>query len=248
MAFMFPLFLLEAWRVTGLEVAGPIPVTCTAWLFRRLAPFAAVAIAAPRSPTTWPASTSRPSSATPTSTCASRRRSRPTACSVPLSGPQPRRRADPAARAARHGPCVQISGHGLALWVTTPVSCCSGLASASADPPGPVDHRRRWSPPSLFYQNSGWLQFGYRFGLDYTAVPGPAARHRRPPLGWGVRDADRDRHRGEPVRRDHLRSRLASTTAPTARDAYDVVVGTSAGRSDGRALFATPPSCGLGDV
>ena len=23
--------------------------------------------------------------------------------------------------------------------------------------------------PTLFYQNSGWFQFGYRFSLDYTA-------------------------------------------------------------------------------
>lgn len=66
---------------------------------------------------------------------------------------------------------VQVSGHGLALWVTTPAYLWLLLA-------------RRWSTlarssllcallvalPSLFYQNTGWLQFGYRFSNDYAPL------------------------------------------------------------------------------
>ena len=39
----------------------------------------------------------------------------------------------------------------------------------------PVLHRPLWitiacvAVPSLLYQNSGWVQFGYRFSLDYMA-------------------------------------------------------------------------------
>ena len=40
---------------------------------------------------------------------------------------------------------------------------------------GPL-HRTLWlcvaavALPSLLYQNSGWVQFGYRFSLDYVAL------------------------------------------------------------------------------
>jgi hypothetical protein len=84
---------------------------------------------------------------------------------------------------ARGGP-VQINGHGLALWVTTPMYLWLLLA-------------RRWSGlarallatavlvalPTLFYQNTGWVQFGYRFSNDYApllfmllAIVGPPLR------------------------------------------------------------------------
>ncbi len=67
---------------------------------------------------------------------------------------------------------VRIGGHGLALWVTTPalllvlfpknkldagmktLALCAALICL-------------WN---LSYQNSGWLQFGYRFALDYMAA------------------------------------------------------------------------------
>lgn len=68
---------------------------------------------------------------------------------------------------ARSG--IQISGHGLALWVTTPVFLL--LLWPHARPP---IHRSLWitvalvALPTFFYQNSGWVQFGYRFSLDYT--------------------------------------------------------------------------------
>lgn len=63
----------------------------------------------------------------------------------------------------------QINAHGLALWVTTPLYLW-------------LLWPRRWTRlhlpllltalavaiPSLLYQNSGWVQFGYRFSLDYA--------------------------------------------------------------------------------
>lgn len=65
-------------------------------------------------------------------------------------------------------PHVQISGHGLALWVTTPILLF--VLWPRAKPPV---HRALWlttlfvALPSLLYMNSGWFQFGYRFSLDY---------------------------------------------------------------------------------
>lgn len=65
-------------------------------------------------------------------------------------------------------PWIQIGGHGLALWVTTPL-----LLYIVWPREKPPIHRALWitvacvALPSLFYQNSGWVQFGYRFSLDY---------------------------------------------------------------------------------
>jgi hypothetical protein len=65
-------------------------------------------------------------------------------------------------------PWIQIGGHGLAMWVTTPV-----LLFVLWPREKPPIHRALWitvacvALPSLFYQNSGWVQFGYRFSLDY---------------------------------------------------------------------------------
>jgi hypothetical protein len=68
-------------------------------------------------------------------------------------------------------PYVQISGHGLALWLTTPVLVFLVW------PRGRHPLRRAlWlsvlvvALPSLLYQNSGWFQFGYRFSLDYMVL------------------------------------------------------------------------------
>jgi hypothetical protein len=82
------------------------------------------------------------------------------------------------------GGALQINAHGLALWVTTPMYLWLFLA-------------KHWSPlaraflltallvalPTLFYQNTGWVQFGYRFSNDYApllfvllALVGPALR------------------------------------------------------------------------
>jgi hypothetical protein len=65
-------------------------------------------------------------------------------------------------------PYLQISGHGLALWVTTPL-----LVLLLWPRERPALHRALWitvaavALPSFVYQNSGWVQFGYRFSLDY---------------------------------------------------------------------------------
>ena len=68
-----------------------------------------------------------------------------------------------------HVPHYVISGHGLALWFTTPVyfwllrpknaSWVWGAALAAAAGPMAMN---------LLYQNSGWSQFGYRFSNDYA--------------------------------------------------------------------------------
>jgi hypothetical protein len=68
-----------------------------------------------------------------------------------------------------HVPHYVISGHGLALWFTTPfyfwllrpknTSWVWGAALAAAVGPMAMN---------LLYQNSGWSQFGYRFSNDYA--------------------------------------------------------------------------------
>jgi hypothetical protein len=68
-------------------------------------------------------------------------------------------------------PFVSISGHGLAIWFTTPLLFLLLWPKHR----GPL-HRPLWitvacvALPSLLYQNSGWLQFGYRFSLDYMVL------------------------------------------------------------------------------
>jgi len=65
-------------------------------------------------------------------------------------------------------PYVQVSGHGLAMWVTTPV-----LVLLLWPREKNALHRTLWITVgcvaiwSLLYMNSGWFQFGYRFSLDY---------------------------------------------------------------------------------
>ncbi len=65
-------------------------------------------------------------------------------------------------------PWIQIGGHGLALWFTTPL-----LVYVLWPRDKPAIHRALWltialvAVPVLLYQNSGWVQFGYRFSLDY---------------------------------------------------------------------------------
>lgn len=71
-------------------------------------------------------------------------------------------------RIVRGSPWVQVSWHGLAIWVTTPVI----LWVLWPREKGRL-HLPLWvttacvAVPDLFYQNSGWVQFGYRFALDY---------------------------------------------------------------------------------
>jgi hypothetical protein len=63
----------------------------------------------------------------------------------------------------------QVNGHGLALWVTTPLYFWLLWPCRKS----PL-HLPLWltvaavALPSLLYQNTGWLQFGYRFSNDYA--------------------------------------------------------------------------------
>lgn len=65
-------------------------------------------------------------------------------------------------------PWISISGHGLAMWVTTPAL----LLLIWPRVKGSL-HLVLWlttlfvALPPLLYMNSGWFQFGYRFSLDY---------------------------------------------------------------------------------
>ena len=69
----------------------------------------------------------------------------------------------------RTAPHFQINTHGLALWVTTPIYLwliwprrVTFLWKSLAISAAPV------VLANLAYQNSGWLQFGYRFSNDYS--------------------------------------------------------------------------------
>src|SRR5690606_30209199 len=67
------------------------------------------------------------------------------------------------------GPPFRVNAHGLALWVTTPLYLwllwprrrhllwLALLVTALAV-----------ALPTLFYQNTGWVQFGQRFSNDYA--------------------------------------------------------------------------------
>ncbi len=63
----------------------------------------------------------------------------------------------------------QINQHGLALWLTTPLYLWLIWPQRAAPP-----QRALWltvlcvALPTLLYQNTGWLQFGYRFSNDYA--------------------------------------------------------------------------------
>ncbi len=63
----------------------------------------------------------------------------------------------------------RINVHGLALWFTTPMYLWLLWPKVK-----PAIHWSLWvtvglvAVPTLFYQNSGWAQFGYRFSNDYA--------------------------------------------------------------------------------
>jgi hypothetical protein len=68
-------------------------------------------------------------------------------------------------------PFVKVSWHGMSLLLTTPALAYLLWPKNK----GPL-HRPLWATvaavaiPSFLYQNSGWVQFGYRFSLDYTPM------------------------------------------------------------------------------
>jgi hypothetical protein len=71
----------------------------------------------------------------------------------------------------REAPYIQISAHGLSLFFTTPAYFYL-LWPKQKD----KFSLSLWLSvlfcliPSLLYQNTGWVQFGYRFSLDYTVL------------------------------------------------------------------------------
>ncbi len=85
---------------------------------------------------------------------------------------------------------LRINAHGLALWVTTPVylyllwpkSMRPGFATL-------LITAACVAVPGLFYQNTGWMQFGYRFSNDYAIFLfcALALTGRRPgPIFWAL--------------------------------------------------------------
>jgi len=95
----------------------------------------------------------------------------------------------------KQSPWFQINTHGLALWFTTPLYLCLFWPRKTS----PVFRALVLATVPivimlLLYQNSGWLQFGYRFSNDYAvflfamlAIAGPRFG---PPLyalaAWGI--------------------------------------------------------------
>jgi hypothetical protein len=64
---------------------------------------------------------------------------------------------------------LRIDAHGLALWVTTPLYLwCLWPKIARSPHFALVATALAVAVPTLFYQNSGWVQFGYRFSNDYA--------------------------------------------------------------------------------
>ena len=70
-------------------------------------------------------------------------------------------------------PWILISRHGLALWFTTPALLWFLAARYTNEGPALLLRRACIAAllvialPHLLYQNTGWVQFGYRFSLDY---------------------------------------------------------------------------------
>jgi hypothetical protein len=68
-------------------------------------------------------------------------------------------------------PFLKIGRHGLALWVTTPhLLAVLWPKKSSLTMLGLVLAALGTALLSLLYQNSGWIQFGYRFSLDYAVL------------------------------------------------------------------------------
>ncbi len=79
-------------------------------------------------------------------------------------------------------PYVKITGHGLSLFATTPIFFYllwprkQQVEEASLPKYHLSLHTIIWitvacmAAPGMFYQNTGWLQFGYRFAMDYLPL------------------------------------------------------------------------------
>ncbi len=166
MAFLFPLFLLEAWRMTGSDQRRRFLVLCARFA-APVAVIAALAVAYNMARFDQPAEFGH-------SYLAVRQQaqmeesglfdldylSRNLAVAFTLLP-----------RFSSESPYVVVGGHGLAMWFTTPI-----LFFLLWPRERGAWHRPLWlsvalvAIPSLMYQNSGWLQFGYRFALDYMPL------------------------------------------------------------------------------
>ncbi len=72
---------------------------------------------------------------------------------------------------AQGRPFATISGHGLAIWFTTPLVLLVLWPRTKNAWHRPVlITLAAVALPSLMYQNSGWIQFGCRFSLDYMPL------------------------------------------------------------------------------
>ncbi|GAC1570034.1 MAG: hypothetical protein NVS3B20_01430 [Polyangiales bacterium] len=94
------------------------------------------------------------------------------------------------AHAPNHVARVQVSGNGLALWVTTPLffwllwpRVRSSLHWALVVTAAAI------ALPDLLYQNSGWIQFGYRFSNDFSPYLFVLLALGARPTGWMFRAA-----------------------------------------------------------
>ena len=71
-------------------------------------------------------------------------------------------------------PYLKISTHGMSIFLTTPAFAYLLRPAAREAAPDVFWHRALWltvaacALPGLFYQNTGYEQFGFRFSLDYT--------------------------------------------------------------------------------
>lgn len=92
-------------------------------------------------------------------------------------------------------PYIVVSTHGMSLLVTTPALV---LLLWPAKREGRADHfwhRALWATvavcalPGLFYQNTGYEQFGFRFSLDYTIYLMMLIATGRHPITRGVKAA-----------------------------------------------------------
>jgi hypothetical protein len=91
---------------------------------------------------------------------------------------------------SRVAPYVQVSRHGLALWVTTPQYLeLLRPARATRLATNLVVAALAVAAFDLMYQNSGWVQFGFRFSNDFALLLiGALAVNGRPwrRLGWAL--------------------------------------------------------------
>ena len=92
-------------------------------------------------------------------------------------------------------PFVQISQHGLAIWFTTPALLWFFWATyrnTLHDRINQLAHLGAMASiavPHIFYQNTGWVQFGYRFSMDYLVYLTVLLALGRDRIGWMFRVA-----------------------------------------------------------